>query len=1349
MIGQSKKELWKRTTILSFFLLAVFLFSTPLSTQAEATWPLKQSQTENILDIIRKGPLTEANFNLFFQSIGSSNNYYAQATGAVAIVKQAILKKQINYWFSEQPKALSQKFLSLLIKVVPAVYSGDIAKLIGIVEDFTVEAAVNYATDWLLASQLKIASGKITYPLTSFNNKEQIFSLQYILVYNPNYNSNGNLIAEFYSNDYFEPPLGTGPNALGSNNDHEKTLPWPWDIWLSNQKKLGEDTLFPPFILRVKGNLSLNQWNDFVWDATWPSPTVEVDFNSPVPEISESEAILSRSEKEMKSNFIKEKIIKPILAKLGLPSELSWDMLKDIPEKTQDKIAKLIVDAKKLVEKIANFFKDDTQSYILSGLPSKINQIQENLLDLTKLNQTAEQLNQKIVDAGNNPTQQQEAFNQATDLIEQLDNLAEKADILLAQAKAMLPETSSAPENTIILASQNQTNDSREENSATSTETIDDDTDESQDNEATNETSTSTSQTNWCDLSLGGYPQRGKVLINEVAWMGTTVSSADEWIELANIYPSPINIKGWQLQDKDGQIKIVFSDITIAKYGFLLLERTNDESAPGATADIIYSGGLANTDETLYLFDENCRLQDKAQANPSWLAGNNTTKKTMERRQDQTWQTSSEANGTPGRENSQGEMFIATSGSSSGSSSNASSNNSSVNNDNSNQAQSSSNATSSQQTSTSTSQSIATSTNDTNASSTTNIATSTPSTNLDYSQLLITELQINNEEFVELFNPTNQAIPLNNLFLSYFSSSKNWTEPYRNWQFPSTSTIPANSYYLVGIYGFSETNGNPNSDWQIKAASTNQPYNSGQLNNTNGALGLFSCDISQTTSTDIAQACLIDLVNWGSTIVSQGQPAPTPNSGESLERKKLSNSNYQDTNSSFDDFIIISLPSPINSQNQTFQIPALSPITTLTAGPSAERMAVELFWLHNIAAKEYIIEYSEKDSQTSSTTINLPAGSASEKVKTITIDNLDSQKTYQFTLKSINDKAIVSQSSNIAFASPYPGFSANPDNTITDLYTNLIWATDAASPACDNGATTTQQLAGAFINQFLNTPATSTAPLLGNGETDWRLPDIKELATIIDFSKTASPLVNNQFSNIASAEYWGSSYKTGFTYLNKTYGQVVDFTGGAITYLDLSQNNSAYFLPMRGPEQGQESIIPPAPFIEGGADIALMCDKECVDNVDGTLTEPCDNLMWIKSGTNALLPPRETVMGGAPGNTSWENGLIFCATLVLCNDNALLYETEANPTPCDAHNGVKYNDWRMPNILENIISGTNKKCPMIFPWASNYNSYYWSSTKNPLNESQAFSSEQGTILSTATSNKTGKLYLQCIRSIEN
>jgi DNA uptake protein ComE-like DNA-binding protein len=162
----------------------------------------------------------------------------------------------------------------------------------------------------------------------------------------------------------------------------------------------------------------------------------------------------------------------------------------------------------------------------------------------------------------------------------------------------------------------------------------------------------------FCNINLSNNPVRDRIIFSEIAWMGgllkpeetATQSANNEWIELKNLTNQEINLSGWQILDKDNQIRIVLGleqPSFIFANGFFLLERTNDDSVFNITADFIYRGRLGNSNETLYLFSPDCQLQDKVLANPKWPAGDNKNRKTMERKQNLNWQTSLNPGGTP------------------------------------------------------------------------------------------------------------------------------------------------------------------------------------------------------------------------------------------------------------------------------------------------------------------------------------------------------------------------------------------------------------------------------------------------------------------------------------------------------------------------------------------------------------------------------------------------------------------------------------------------------------------------------------------------------------------------------
>jgi len=169
-------------------------------------------------------------------------------------------------------------------------------------------------------------------------------------------------------------------------------------------------------------------------------------------------------------------------------------------------------------------------------------------------------------------------------------------------------------------------------------------------------TATSASSQECSFPAVGMATDPKKVILNEIAWMGSTEHHSNEWIELKNISSSEIDISGWWLIDQREQIKVVFPQNTIIPAGrFFLLERADDDSVPNVRADIIYSNGgiLSNDEEGLRLLNTSCLVEDEALASPKWPAGETSSRKTMERTADFLgWQTSAVVNGTPKQRNS-------------------------------------------------------------------------------------------------------------------------------------------------------------------------------------------------------------------------------------------------------------------------------------------------------------------------------------------------------------------------------------------------------------------------------------------------------------------------------------------------------------------------------------------------------------------------------------------------------------------------------------------------------------------------------------------------------------------------
>ena len=90
--------MFQRISLIVLITILLSSFFSPLIVSAEETsWPLKQKESQDFLDIIRKEPLTKANEYFFSQSIYARDFNAPRKTGAVVLVKQVILKEELNY----------------------------------------------------------------------------------------------------------------------------------------------------------------------------------------------------------------------------------------------------------------------------------------------------------------------------------------------------------------------------------------------------------------------------------------------------------------------------------------------------------------------------------------------------------------------------------------------------------------------------------------------------------------------------------------------------------------------------------------------------------------------------------------------------------------------------------------------------------------------------------------------------------------------------------------------------------------------------------------------------------------------------------------------------------------------------------------------------------------------------------------------------------------------------------------------------------------------------------------------------------------------------------------------------
>jgi hypothetical protein len=175
------------------------------------------------------------------------------------------------------------------------------------------------------------------------------------------------------------------------------------------------------------------------------------------------------------------------------------------------------------------------------------------------------------------------------------------------------------------------------------------------------------------------------------------------------------------------------------------------------------------------------------------------------------------------------------------------------------------------------------------------------------------------------------------------------------------------------------------------------------------------------------------------------------------------------------------------------------------------------------------------------------------------------------------------------------------------------------------------------------------------GFADWRLPNIYELASILNMSNTTSGIQIQFFPNTAQGAYWTSN-----------------------TYAADSQKawHISFITGKNGYEKKSSALYVRA--VRGSTNTLVL--SRFKDNEDGTITDTLTGLMWQKQDEQNLL--------------TWEASLTQFNTLFLGG----------------------YSDWRMPTREElRSITDFSTTVPSIFStyFPNTVSGNYWTSTPNP------------------------------------
>jgi len=213
-------------------------------------------------------------------------------------------------------------------------------------------------------------------------------------------------------------------------------------------------------------------------------------------------------------------------------------------------------------------------------------------------------------------------------------------------------------------------------------------------------------------------------------------------------------------------------------------------------------------------------------------------------------------------------------------------------------------------------------------------------------------------------------------------------------------------------------------------------------------------------------------------------------------------------------------------------------------------------------------------------------------------------------------------------------FRDNGDGTITDLNTGLIW----------------QQFL--FEDKYSYEDAIAVADSFSlNGFTDWRLPSIKELYSLIDFrgSTGISAAQSVPFIDTVYFEFRYGDETSGERFIDAQYVSNTEYTGstmnGDFTVFGVNFADGRIKGYGTTPPMGGDKLFE-VRLVRGNPNYGVNLFS---DNNDGTISDNTTGLMWSKDDNGAGL--------------NWEEALDW------------VYQK-------NQENYLGYNDWRLPNAKE-------------------------------------------------------------------
>jgi len=142
---------------------------------------------------------------------------------------------------------------------------------------------------------------------------------------------------------------------------------------------------------------------------------------------------------------------------------------------------------------------------------------------------------------------------------------------------------------------------------------------------------------------------------------------------------------------------------------------------------------------------------------------------------------------------------------------------------------------------------------------------------------------------------------------------------------------------------------------------------------------------------------------------------------------------------------------------------------------------------------------------------------------------------------------------------PTPRFTDNGNGTITDNLTGLIWLKNANCPGTGDWQTALNDVASLNSAGTMNSNNCGDTSSGGSHQTDWRLPNVRELQSLVDYGNFNPALPTGAPFTSAQSVYWSSTTRAP----DSNQAWVVILVDGGVT-AGIKSGGSFSVLPVRG-----------------------------------------------------------------------------------------------------------------------------------------------------------------------------------------